>query len=261
VENSTESQYGLRAPENFAQTGGSPVSAIKILLVNDELLVLEGLRLILRSYPEFSVVATAHDSPSTLQQIYLHRPHIVLMGLGPHTAGTDGIEATRIISRHHAHIKIVILASSQQQFYMREAFLAGAHGYLSKNIDQGELRASLRAVHREGAVLPPDMARQMLRMISGRPPIDGDPLPGLNERERQIVFMMTRGHDTNDIATSLGLSPKTIRNYFSRIYAKLGTENRLQTALYASGSFARSARSQEPEHGSIGEMAMRGVFG
>ncbi|MGH3866929.1 MAG: response regulator [Pseudonocardiaceae bacterium] len=247
VENSTESHHGLREPEDLACIRGASISAIKILLVSDERLFLEGLRLILRGYPEFSVVATAHNRTSTLQQICLHRPHIVLIGIGPHIAETDSIETTRIISRRHAHIKVVILTSSQQSFYVREAFLAGAHGYLSRNIDHGELRISLRAVYREGAVLPSNMARCVLRMINGSPPIDGDPLSSLNEKERKIVFMMTLGHNTNYIANSLNLSPKTIRNYFSRIYAKLGTENRLQTTLYAIGSSTRTTRAQEAD--------------
>ncbi|MGH3772159.1 MAG: response regulator transcription factor [Pseudonocardiaceae bacterium] len=244
MENSTEPQCEPQASGNLANTRGSPTSTIKILLVNDEQLVREGLRLILCGYPEFSVVATARDKETVLQQICLHRPHIVLMGLESHTAGMDSIETTRIICRHHAHTRVVILTSSPHPFHMREAFMAGACGYLSKNINQGELRASLRAVYREGAVLPHDMANYILRMISGRPLIEGDPLSGLNEKERKILFMMAHGHDTNHIATSLNLSPKTVRNYFSRIYAKLGTENRLRTALYARCTFARSGQLQ-----------------
>lgn len=245
MKESEESQCGFPESGDLANARGSPNSTIKILLVNGERLVVEGLRRILCDYPEFSVVATAHDGPSALQQIRLHRPHIVLMGLGAHIAGTDGIETTRIIRRRHVHTRIVILASSQQPFYMREAFLAGAHGYLSSNIDQGELRASLWAVYREGAVLPQDMASHVLRMVSGRPPIDGDPLSGLSGRERQIFFMMAHGRDTSYIATVLSLSPKTVRNYSSRIYAKLGTGNRVQTILYAGRWFARSARTRE----------------
>lgn len=247
VEGSTESQYAVQTLGRPPTTRGSSISTIRILLVNGERLVREGLRLILCGYPEFSVVATARDRESVLQQMRLHRPHIVLVGLEPYGAGTDGIETTRIIRQHHTHVKVVILASSPQPFHMREAFLAGAHGYLSKNIDQGELRASLRAVYREGAVLPHGMASHVLRMIGGRPVVDGDPLSSLNEKEREIIFMMAHGHDTNYIATSLSLSPKTVRNYFSRIYAKLGTENRLQTVLYARGSFARSVSGQEAE--------------
>lgn len=218
---------------------------IRILLVNGERLVLEGLRRIVCGYPEFFVVATARDGESALRQIRLHRPHIVLMGIGPHIAGTDGIETTRIIRRHHVHTKVVILASSQQLVYMQEAFLAGAHGYLSNNIDQSELRASLQAVYHEGAVLQNGMASHVLRMVSGRPSIDDDPLSGLKGRERQILFMMAHGHNTNYIATSLNLSPKTVRNYFSRIYAKLGTGDRLQTVLYARRSFAQCAEPPE----------------
>jgi len=247
VDGSTESRRELPEPGNIANTRGSPTSTIRILLVNDEKLVREGLRLILCGYPEFSVVATHLDRASVLQQIFLHRPHIVLMGLEPHITGTDGIETTRIILQRHAHTRVVILASSPHLFHMRDAFLAGARGYLSRNIDQGELRASLQAVYREGAVLPHGMASQVLRMVSGRPPVDGGPLSGLSEKEREILFMMAHGHDTSYIATSLGLSPKTVRNYFSRIYAKLGTGNRLRTVLYARGSFARLARPHEAE--------------
>ncbi|MGH3856133.1 MAG: response regulator transcription factor [Pseudonocardiaceae bacterium] len=244
MKNSTEPQREAQESGNLTKARGSPISAIKILLVNDERLVREGLRLILCGYPEFSVVATARDKESVLRQILLHRPHIVLIGLESHIAGTDSIETTRIICRQHAHTRVVILASSPHPFHMREAFMAGAHGYLSKDIEKGELRASLQAVYREGAVLPHDMASHVLRMISGSPLIEGDPLSGLNEKERKILFMMAHGHDTNHIATSLSLSPKTVRNYFSRIYAKLGTENRLRTALYARCTFARSGQPQ-----------------
>lgn len=215
------------------RTATEAAGLIKILLVNSERLVLEGLRRIVCGYPEFSVVATAQDGESALRQIRLHRPHIVLLGTGSHVSGADGIETTRIIRRHHAHVKVVILASGQQSFHMRDAFLAGAQGYLSSNIDQSEFRTSLQAVHREGAVLQNGMASDLLRMVSGHPFIDDDPLSGMNGRERQILFMIAHGHDTNYIATSLSLSPKTVRNYFSRLYTKLGTGNRLQTALYA----------------------------
>lgn len=244
MENSTEPQHEPRALESHVNTRGSPISVIKILLADDEQLVREGLRLILCGYPEFSVVATARDKESVLRQIRLHRPHIVLIGLASSTYGTDNAETTRIILRHHAHTRVVILTSSPHPFHMREEFMAGAHGYLSKNIDKGELRASLQAVHREGAVLPRDMAGYILRMISGRSPVESDPLSGLNDRERKILFLMAHGHDTNHIATSLSISPKTVRNYFSRIYAKLGTENRLRTALYARCAFARNGQSR-----------------
>lgn len=247
MDDSTESRRAPQKRGNIANTTGPPTSTIKILLVNDERLVREGLRLVLCDYPEFSVVATALDSASVLQQIRLYRPHIVLMGLEPHISGTDGIEATRVILRRYAHTSIVILASSTHLFHIREAFLAGAHGYLSKNIEPGELRASLLAVYHEGAVLPNGMASHVLRMVSGRPLVDDDPLSGLSQKEREILFMMTQGHDASYIAASLSLSPKTVRNYFSRIYAKLGTGDRLRTVLYARGSFARYAPPHEAE--------------
>jgi DNA-binding NarL/FixJ family response regulator len=247
VEESTESQYGLPVPGGLVNARGSPVSKIRILLVNSERLALEGMRRILSDYSEFSVVATARDGTSALRQIRVHRPHIVLIELGSHIPGTDGLEATRIIRRRHIHTKVVIMSSGQQPFYMREAFLAGAHGYLSKNINPGELRTSLQEVYRRGAVLPRDMASHVCQILSGRLPVDDDPLYGLNGRERQIFFMMAHGHDTRYIATALRLSPKTVRNYSSRIYKKLGTGNRLQTVLYAERWLGRAGRIQETE--------------
>ena len=221
------------------------ISTIKILLANDENLVREGLRLVLCEYPEFSISATTLDRSSVLQQILLHRPDIVLIGFDPHISGTDVIETTRIILRRHTQTKIVILASSPHLFHIHEAFRAGAHGYLSKNIDKNEFRASLRAVYHEGAVLSHGMASHVLRMVSGHPIINSDPLSNLSKKEREILFMMAHGYDASHIAVSLSLSPKTVRNYFSRIYAKLGTGDRLRTVLYARSSFARSARPDE----------------
>jgi DNA-binding NarL/FixJ family response regulator len=247
VEESAESQRGLPVPGDLANARGSPASKIRILLVNSERLALEGMRRILGDYSEFSVVATARDGASALRQICLHRPHIVLVELGSNVPGTDGLETTRIIHRRHVHTKVVIMSSSQQPFYMREAFLAGAHGYLSKNINPGEFRDSLRAVYRSGVVFPHDMAGHVLQILGGHPPVDGDPLHGLNGRERQIFFMMAHGHDTRYIATALRLSPKTVRNYSSRIYKKLGTGDRLQTVLYARRWIARSGRTEETE--------------
>jgi DNA-binding NarL/FixJ family response regulator len=243
----TKSLPGKHIPRVANSIIPRPAGLIRILLVNGEGLALEGLRRIVCGYPEFSVVATAHDRQSALKQIDLHRPHIVLMGIGSNPAGTDGIETTRIIRRRHMHTKVVILAPSQQAFYMREVFLAGAHGYLSNNIDQDELRTSLQVVYREGAVLQHDMTSHLLQMVSGRPSIGGDPLSDLSRRERQILFMLAHGHDTNQIATSLSLSSKTVRNYFSRIYAKLGTGNRLQTVLYARRSLMPCTGSPEAE--------------
>ncbi|MFG2497873.1 response regulator [Streptomyces sp. NPDC048441] len=218
------------------------MSAIKILLVDSEKLVLEGFRKLLDGFTEFSVVSIAHDAASAVEHLRRHRPQIVVMG--PGVPGTGGVDATRAIRRESGHVRIVILSSNQQPVYMREAFVAGANAYLSRSIDADELRATLLAVHRDGAAFSAATAGPILQLMSGSYRGDDSPLAMLTERERQILSLVADDQETDCIATHLGIRPKTVRNYLSRIYAKLGTPGRVQTALYAKrslggqGSFA-----------------------
>ncbi|TGB10191.1 response regulator transcription factor [Streptomyces sp. MZ04] len=213
------------------------MSSIRVLLVDSEQLVLEGFRKLLDGFTEFCVVSITHDAAAALAQLHRHRPQIVVMGLG--VAGTGGVDAVRAIRRESGHIRIVILSSNQQPVYMREAFLAGANAYLSRSIDAVELRETLLAVHRDGAAFTAATAGPILQLMSGRGCGDDSPLAMLTERERQILSLVADDHETDCIATHLGIRPKTVRNYLSRIYAKLGTPNRVQTVLYAKRSLGR----------------------
>ncbi|MEG3626654.1 response regulator transcription factor [Streptomyces poriticola] len=205
--------------------------SIRILLVDAERLVAEGLRNLLETFREFSVVAVAHDQATALRQLHRHHPHLVVMGLGPAAGGA--VDAARAIRQDSRHVRIIMLASSQQPIHMREAFVAGANAYLSRDIDAEELRDALLTVHHEGAALSATAAGQVLELVSGGLTGDSSPLALLTRRERQILFLVADDQETRHIAARLGITPKTVRNYLSRIYAKLGTRNRLQTALYA----------------------------
>lgn len=210
------------------------MSSIRVLLVDSERLVAEGFRKLLEGFSEFSVVSVAPDGMSALREVRRERPHVVVMGLCP--AGSDGAQVARAIRRDFQHVRIVVLATNQQPVYMREAFAAGANAYLSRNIGADELRDTLLTVHREGAALSTVAAGQVLELLSGRPADGSSPLSLLTERERQILFLVADEQATHRIAKRLGISPKTVRNYLSRIYAKLGTQDRVQTALYAKRS-------------------------
>ncbi len=213
------------------------LSRIKVLLVDDEQIVLEGLRTLLEGFGEFSVVGTARDGASALRKMRSGRPQIVVIGL--RLPGMGGVATTRALRRESVHVRIVFLASHQQPVYVREAFQAGANAYLSRTtINAGELRDALLTVYREGAHFSPATAGHLLQLVSGQKGEESaSPLSRLTGRERQILSMVADDHETGHIATSLGISPKTVRNYLSRIYAKLGTPGRVQTALYAKRSF------------------------
>jgi DNA-binding NarL/FixJ family response regulator len=198
--------------------------------VDAERLVAESLRGLLESFREFSVADIAADGPSAMRLLRRHRPHIVVMGLG--IAGAGGLDAVRAIRQESRHVRIVILTSSQQPVYMREAFVAGANAYLSRDIRPAELHDTLLTVHREGAALSAAAAGQVLQLVSGGVRDDPSPWSMLTTREREVLFLVADDQETHRIAARLGITPKTVRNYLSSIYAKLGTRNRVQTALY-----------------------------
>lgn len=209
--------------------------AIRVLLVNEERLVLEGLSRLLQTFAEFHVVAMVSDGTDAIEELTTHRPHVVVMDLS--VPGTSSLETVRRMRRVHPFVKVVILTSNQQPVYMQEAFVAGANAYLSRRIDADELRRSLITVHLEGAALGSGVAAHVLQLLAGRSTLGSSPVAQLTERERQVLRMIAEDYDTELIARRLSIRAKTVRNHISSIYAKLGTTNRVQTALYAKRVF------------------------
>ena len=160
-----------------------------------------------------------------------------------------GIEVSRIIQRRHPRTKVVILTSHESPTLVVAAIRAGARGYLSKTMAAQELRSSILMVHREGIILPSRIAHHLLRAVSAPGDVQGDPLAALTAREREIIFLLTLEYETDDVARFLLISPKTVRNYLSRIYAKLGTRNRVQTVIFAKQTLAVPDHFQTPEPG------------
>lgn len=214
------------------------MSAIKVLLVHDEQLVLDGLHSILEGFQEFAVVSAVSDGENVLESLRANRPHIVVMGLG--LAGMGIVGAVRAMRQGAPHVRIVVVTSNQQPIFIREAFMAGVNAYLSRRISREELRQALLTVHRDGASLSGETAGLLLQFASdSRTGGDGSPLSCLTDRERQVLSLVADDHNTGRIASQMGISPKTVRNYLSRIYAKLGTSNIVQTTLYAKRSLGQ----------------------
>lgn len=213
------------------------LSTIRLLLVNEEELMLDAVTRLLETFPEFRIVATAGDAPTALEKMTRYHPHVVVLDLP--ASSSAGLEMVREMRRSNRFVKVVILASNQQPAYMQEAFLAGANAYLSRRIDAVEFRRLLNVVYHEGAALGSGMAAHVLQWLAGRSASSdsSSPVSFLTERERQILFMIAEDCPTGLIARQLGISPKTVRNYCSSIYSKLGTLNRIQTTLYAKRHF------------------------
>jgi DNA-binding NarL/FixJ family response regulator len=218
------------------------MTGIRVLLIDHELLRLEGLQVLLESDDQFDAVATASDTSTALLQMSKNNPHVAVLCMrdpDPHR-----IDTARVIRRRYPDVKLVILASNQESFYMREALLAGVRGYLSMEISAAEFKHALSAIHRDGSALSPQVASHLLDLVSEhRSDGGGNLLSSLTKREREILRLVESGRTTDDIARALCIRPKTVRNFLSQIYSKLGTTNRLQTVLYMQGMGSLVGRS------------------
>ena len=206
------------------------MNIIKVMLVDEHQLVMEGIKQLLENRPEFEVTATTQDGIMALNQIKSQVPDIVLMEL--HMPRLGGIETCKAIVRDYPQVKVIILTSCKIDIYANEAFRAGAKSYLSKTITPQELVAAIHTVYEAGVLIPSHVAHHVLRMITQKETPATEPLCCLTTKEREVLLLVAEGSTTSDIARFFFISPKTVRNHLSHIYEKLGTKDRLQTILY-----------------------------
>ena len=209
-----------------------PDEALRILLVDDHPLVRNGLRALLASVPNMTVVGEASGGEEAITQAAELQPDIILMDL--HMPGLNGIEATRRIVQAHPHIGILVLTMLEDDASVFAAMRAGARGYLLKGADQADvLRAIGVAAHGE-AIFSPPIARRLMQYFENMQPIlPPNVFPDLTEREREILGLIARGKSNAEIAGELVLSPKTVSNHVSNIFSKLQVVDRAQAVLRA----------------------------
>jgi len=209
-----------------------PGEALRILLVDDHPLVRNGLRALLASVADMTVVGEASNGEEAIAQAAELQPDIILMDL--HMPGLNGIEATRRIVQVHPHIGILVLTMLEDDASVFAAMRAGARGYLLKGADQADvLRAIGVAAHGEAIFSPPIARRLMQYFANMQPVLPASAFPDLTEREREILGMIAMGKSNVEIAEELVLSPKTVSNHVSNIFSKLQVVDRAQAVLRA----------------------------
>ncbi|MBI1744216.1 response regulator transcription factor [Candidatus Acetothermia bacterium] len=206
----------------------------KILIADDHNLVRQALSQMLQTELDMTVVGEAANAEEAVARSKLLEPDVVLMDIHM-PRGTEGIEATKRITEHSPSIKVIMLTMERQDEYLFESIKAGAKGYLLKNADSEELLQAIRAVAAGEATLPPTIARKVLEefhRLSERESQD-KPYEHLTERERDILNLVGQGATNREIAQSLDIAEKTVRNRLSVIFDKLHINNRTQAALFA----------------------------
>lgn len=193
---------------------------IRVVLAEDQAMVLGALAALLKLEGDIEVVAQAPDGESALAAAAELDPDVLVTDI--EMPGMTGLELTAEVRRRGLAAKVVILTTFARSGYLRRALDVGASGYLLKDAPARELAAALRRVAAGGRAIDPALAAEAWG--------ESDPL---TDRERQVLRLAGEGHAGADIAASLGLSEGTVRNYLSEAISKLGAANRVEAARIA----------------------------
>lgn len=208
------------------------VTPIRLLLVDDHLVVRLGLRALLDTEPEMIVVGEAGTAAEAITLAGQLAPHIILMDI--RLPDRSGISACQEIRQRWPQIQVIMLTSYTDEELVLEAVDAGAAGYLLKQLNAEELIRALQAVAQGDVLLDPSITQKVLQRVR-RAEQQSKLLPfrELSDREYQILKLIAIGKTNAEIAHDLFLSEKTVGNHVSTILSKLGVSNRIEAATYA----------------------------
>jgi DNA-binding NarL/FixJ family response regulator len=205
---------------------------IRVLLVDDHPLFLDGVRAALGSEPSIEIVGEAPDVARALELATTTTPDVVLMDLG--LPDGSGIDATRDVVAAVPGARVLVMTMSTDDDAVVAAMRAGARGYVVKGAGRADLIDAVRTVAGGGAVFSPTVADRLGSFFSGLAAQPGRELfPQLSEREREVLELMARGYDNRRIARELFLSDKTVRNHVSSLLGKLEASDRADAILRA----------------------------
>jgi two-component system, NarL family, response regulator LiaR len=200
---------------------------IRVLLVDDHAVVRSGLSAFLAIYPDLELAGEAENGQEALNQCGYRHPDVVLMDLMMPVM--DGITAIRAIRQKHPNIQVIALTSFGDDHLVQGALLAGAIGYLMKNVSGGELSQAIRSAY-AGRMTLSHEATQALMNAANPLPGPGD---GLSEREREVLALMVEGLSNAEIADKLVISASTVKYHSGNIFNKLGVNSRVEAVKLA----------------------------
>jgi two-component system, NarL family, response regulator DevR len=212
-------------------TQNTKPTPMTLLVVDDHEVVRQGLVSLLGRRPEFQVVGEAGTVGEAIEAARRFRPQLIVMDV--RLPDGSGIEACREIRAEMPDTKVVILTSYPDEEAVLSAIVAGASGYLLKQVRARDLVAALETVGNGGSLLDPAVTGRVLERVRRIAASDEpDELAGLTKQERRILVLVAEGKTNKEIAGEIFLSDKTVKNYVSSILAKLNLERRAQAAAY-----------------------------
>jgi DNA-binding NarL/FixJ family response regulator len=212
------------------------MTAVSILLADDQELLRMGFRLVLEAQPDLEVAGEAGDGGEAVELVAKLDPDIVLMDVRMPTM--DGVEATRRIVAAGARSRVIILTTFDLDEYAYSALRAGASGFLLKDAPPADLLSAIRSVARGDAVVAPSTTKRLLESVADRLPdpsgtAPADDLEVLTAREREVLVEVARGLSNAEIADTLVLAEATVKTHVGNILSKLALRDRVQLVIYA----------------------------
>ncbi|HHT26004.1 MAG TPA: response regulator transcription factor [Firmicutes bacterium] len=205
---------------------------IRILIVDDHEVVRAGLCSILRQVPDFDVVAHTESGEVALAIVTEKLPDVVLLDV--RLPNMSGIDVCRAVRSQYPSVRVIMLTSYSDDEALMASLLAGANGYVLKEIDCRRLISAIRTVAAGGSLLDPDVSERVMQRLRDQVNVVSDAEEvALSEREQRILGLIAEGKTNKEIAVVLKLSEKTVRNYVSSLLAKLKVNNRAEAAAQA----------------------------
>lgn len=208
------------------------MDTIHVLIADDHQLFRDGLKALLLSTSEMDVVGEAATGQEAIRLASKHQPDVILMDI--QMPDMDGISATRQIVEANPNVKILIVTMFEDDQSVFSAMRAGARGYVLKGAKHDEMLRAIRAVYSGEAIFSAAIASRMISFFSNtRAQIPQENFADLTDREREILTLIARGQSNAEIAETLTISVKTVRNHASNIFSKLQVADRAQAAIIA----------------------------
>jgi DNA-binding NarL/FixJ family response regulator len=214
---------------------GAGVTAVRVVIADDQRVVREGLAMLLRLLPGVDVVGSAADGNEAVDLAARLRPDVVLMDLG--MPNCDGVEATRRLRERTPSVQVIVLTTYADDRSVVAALRAGARGFLTKDAGAGQIEQALVAVARGEAALDPAVQHHVVAAVAGADPAAGQPEPelpdGLTPREAEVVALIAAGLTNTEIAARLFITEATVKSHINHLFTKTGVRDRAQAVTYA----------------------------
>ena len=204
------------------------MTPIRILIVDDQMIVLAGLRAIFATAPDLIVVGEANSGEAALEACATLQPDVVIMDV--RMPGLDGIAATEQIA---PPVRVLILTTFEIDNYVFAALRAGASGFLLKTAPAEEIIDAVRIIAAGTDLLASAKTAEVIRAFAARDPATAQRLNSLTVREREVLAAIGSGANNSEIATMLLIGEETVRTHVKRVFAKLGIRDRVQAVVFA----------------------------